>query len=56
MSKLPSTVKRELKSGLTGVDKMFVERKMQDKFFVVQIVWMKLSGSRQVTTLPSPCI
>jgi hypothetical protein len=28
-----------------------VEKKMQDKFFVVQRVWMKLSGSRQVTTL-----
>jgi hypothetical protein len=48
MSKLPSTVKRELKCGLIGT---FVERKMEDKFFVVQRVWMKLSGSRQVTTL-----
>jgi hypothetical protein len=51
VSKLPSTEKREQSSGLTGIIKMFVERKMQDKFFVVQSVWMKLSGSRQVTTL-----
>jgi hypothetical protein len=50
-SKLSSTVKREMKSGLIGMDKMFVERTMQDKFFVVQRVWMELSGSRQVTTL-----
>jgi hypothetical protein len=51
ISKLPSTVKREMKSGLIGTDKMSVERKVQDKFFVVQRVWMKLSGSRQFTTL-----
>jgi hypothetical protein len=51
MSKLPSTVKRELKSGLIGIDKMFVETKMQDKLFAVQRVWMKLPGSKQVTTL-----
>jgi hypothetical protein len=50
MSKLSSTVKREMKSGVIGIDKMFVERKMHDKFFVVQRVWMELSGSRQVTT------
>lgn len=49
MSKLSSTVKREMKSGVIGIDKMFVERKMHDKFFIVQSVWMELSGSRQVT-------